>query len=234
MKTNQPDNETIDQLLGLGYVGGQSGVAAFSHDKPLLICDVDEVVLHLVDPFVQVLEERGYVLKDHSFRLTGNVFDAKTGREATQEEVWAGLTQLFEEQDKRQAIVDGVVDNLNTLAETVDVVFLTNMPHEFREIRRTHLTRHGLDFPLITNTRSKVPAIQTLFDHCDHPVGFIDDTPKNLEQVRDGVVDVHLFHFMANERYRELAGSIDGVQFSTGDWQHAREHIGATLTAGES
>ncbi|MCJ8309275.1 MAG: hypothetical protein HRU27_12685 [Rhizobiaceae bacterium] len=232
MKTYQPDSETVEQLHGLGYVGAIDEDAAHSHDKPLLICDVDEVVLHLVDPFVQVLEERGYVLKDHSFRLTGNVFDARSGREATQEEVWAGLTQLFEEQAKRQAIVDGVVDNLVALADRIDVVFLTNMPHEFRDIRRQHLASHGLDFPLITNTRSKVPAIQTLFDHCAHPVGFIDDTPKNLEQVRDSVEGVHLFHFMANERFRELAGDIEGVDFSTGDWAHAHTHIRDTLTTG--
>ena len=234
MKTYQADSETVDQLSSLGYIGANGDVAAYNHDNPLLICDVDEVVLHLVDPFVQVLEERGYVLKDHSFRLTGNVFHARTSHEASQDEVWARLTQLFEEQDRRQQIIEGVVDNLNALAATVDVVFLTNMPHEFRDVRRAHLANHGLEFPLITNTRSKVPAIQTLVDHCVHPVGFIDDTPKNLEQVRDGVEGMHLFHFMANEHFRELAESIEGVDFSTVDWRHAREHIGATLMADEN
>ena len=228
MKQFQADDETVDQLIGLGYSGEDD---AHAHDQPLLICDVDEVVLHLVDPFVEVLVERGYVLKDHSFRLTGNVFDAKTGREATQEEVWAGLTQLFEEQDRRQHIVDGVVENLNALSESVDIVFLTNMPHEFRDIRRSHLASQGLDFPLVTNTRSKVPAIQTLQAHCEYRVGFIDDTPKNLEQVRDRTTGIHLFHFMANPRFRELAGTIDGVSFSSGDWEHAREQIHQTLTA---
>ncbi|MEP1207941.1 MAG: hypothetical protein ABJM29_18735 [Rhizobiaceae bacterium] len=222
----QADDETWDQLITLGYSGADG---AHSHAKPLLICDVDEVVLHLVDPFVQVLQERGYVLKDHSFRLTGNVYDAKTGREASQEEVWAGLTQLFEEQDRRQHIVDGVVENLNALAASVDILFLTNMPHEFRDIRRSHLADHGLDFPLVTNSRSKVPAIQTLQAHCAHPVGFIDDTPKNLEQVRDRTDGIHLFHFMANPRFRELAGAIDGVGFSSGDWHDARRQIELTL-----
>ena len=66
-----------------------------------------------------------------------------------------------------------------------DIIFLTNMPHPFRETRRSHLSGQGLDFPLITNTRSKVPAIQVLKEHCNHAVGFIDDTPKNLDQVRE-------------------------------------------------
>ncbi len=226
MKNYQSDGETIDQLLGLGYSGGAN---AHSHAKPLLICDVDEVVLHLVDPFVDVLRERGYLLKDHSFRLTGNVFDARTGREASQEEVSAGLTQLFEEQSRRQHIVEGVVENLNRLAEAVDIVFLTNMPHEFGNIRRAHLAEQGLDFPLVTNGRSKVPAIHTLQAHCKHRVGFIDDTPKNLEQVRDHAKGVHLFHFMANQKFRDLAGTIEGVSFSSGDWAETSATIRATL-----
>ncbi len=226
MKNYKSDDQTAEQLIGLGYSGDAAG---HSHEKPLLICDVDEVVLHLVDPFVEVLQERGYVLKDHSFRLTGNIFDARTGREASQEEVSAGLTQLFEEQSRRQHIVDGVVENLNRPSEAVDIVFLTNMPHEFGDIRRAYLAEQGLEFPLVTNGRSKVPAIHTMQAHCQHRVGFIDDTPKNLEQVRDHAKDVHLFHFMANQKFRDLAGTIEGVSFSSGSWIETSTNIRATL-----
>lgn len=222
MTQYEPDLMTTQQLKDLGYTG-DSGAKA--HAKPLLICDVDEVVLHLVKPFIEVIEERGYMLKSHSFKLTGNVFDKETGKEATQEEVWSGLTQLFEEQATRQGIVDGVVENLNLLAESIDIVFLTNMPHPFRETRKAHLVECGLDFPLVTNTRSKVPAINILQRHCQRRVGFIDDTPKNLDQVREGAKDVQLFHFMADENFREMAGDIEGAHFSTGDWVHAREQI---------
>lgn len=215
----KPDDLTLQQLESLGYTQDRS------HTRPLLVCDVDEVVLHLVDPFVKVIEERGFNLKSHSFKLTGNVFDAETGREATQEEVWDGLTQLFEEQADRQGIVDGVVEGLNTVAEKVDIIFLTNMPHEFAQTRRDHLISHGLHFPLVTNTRSKVPAIEIIKAHCQHTVGFIDDTPINLTQVGEALPDVDLFHFMANEQFRELAGEIDNVHFSLGDWAIAGHKI---------
>ena len=94
------DDETTTQLLSLGY-SGQAG--AQSHTKPLLICDVDEVVLHLVDPFVEVLRERGFVLKSHSFKLTGNIYHTGSGQEATQGEVSDALTQLFDQQQHRPA-----------------------------------------------------------------------------------------------------------------------------------
>lgn len=226
MTDQMPDDITVNQLHALGYSGD---VSVHSHNKPLLICDVDEVVLHLVDPFAQVLVERGYLLKSHSFKLTGNVYHADSGREASQDEVWAGLEQLFKEQATRQHVVDGAADALRSISNDVDVLFLTNLPHEFGDIRRTYLSEHGLNFPLITNTRSKVPAIRSILQHTNKPVGFIDDTPKNLDQVREGAPDVHLFHFMANEQFRGLAGEIEGIHFSTGDWAAARDGILSVL-----
>ena len=225
MTQMKADAETTQQLIDLGY-HDQPG--ATRHDRPLLVCDVDEVVLHLVDPFVEVLQERGYTLKSHSFKLTGNVFDAN-GREASQEEVWQGLTQLFEEQAKRQSIVDGVVENLNALSKHIDIIFLTNMPHAFGNIRRDYLASHGLDFPLVTNTRSKVPAIQILQTHCHRTIGVIDDTPKNLEQVNAGIENIHLFHFMANEEFRGLAGPIAETHISSGDWTATANKIATVL-----
>ena len=225
MKKYTADDQTLGQLEGLGYLG----TGAHNHERPLLICDVDEVILHLVDPFVEVIQERGFELKSHSFKLTGNVFHKDSGAEATQEEVWAGLTQLFEEQDNRQGVVDGAADGLRNLHEEIDIVFLTNMPHAFGDIRRTYLAENGMDYPLITNTGSKVPAIEIIQSRSQKHVGFIDDTPKNLEQVRAGAPDVKLFHFMANEKFRELAGEIDGAHFSTGHWPTAKNGILSVL-----
>ncbi len=220
------DETTLQQLAALGY---ETGAPSQALARPLLICDVDEVVLHLVDPFEEVLVERGFELKSHSFKLTGNVFHKKTGREATQEEVWEGLTQLFEEQSTRQHLVDGAAEMLNNLSNDIDVIFLTNMPHPFVHHRRDHLHDHGLRFPVITNIGSKVPAMQLISQHRVGPVGFIDDTPTNLQQARDGVPHVHLFHFMANERFRSLVEGIDEAHVSTGDWQVASQSIREVL-----
>ncbi len=226
MKDWKADAETIDQLSSLGYLEDGSGKRG---EKPLLICDVDEVILHLVDPFVQVMTERGYELKSHSFQLTGNVYHVETGREATREEVHGGLDQLFSEQSQRQALVEGAVEGLNQLAEEIDVLFLTNMPHQYRSTRIGHLVENGLDHPLVTNTGSKVPAIRIIETHRDHQVGFIDDTPKNLDHVREGAPDVHLFHFMASDHFRGLAGEIEGTHISSGDWNETGAKIREVL-----
>ena len=221
-----PDLCTRDQLETLGYASAGDGPR---HDRPLLICDVDEVVLHLVTPFMEVLNEQGFHLKSHSFKLTGNVFHTETGREATQAEVWSGLDQLFKQQDRRQHLVDGVGDALSDLNRDIDILFLTNMPHIYRELRQTHLAGNAMDYPIVTNTGSKVEAIRIVQSHRDATVGFIDDTPKNLTQVRDGLDDVHIFHFMANEDFRSLVEPIDGARMSTGNWREAVPIIRETL-----
>ncbi len=214
------DITTRQQLDALGYLE-----ETISHHRPLLICDVDEVVLYLVDPFKKVLAEQGFVLKSNSFKLTGNIYERETGREATQEEIWQGLNQLFSEQAERQGLVDGAVEGLNALGEDLDIVFLTNLPHQFGAIRRDYLAQNGLRFPLITNSGSKVPAMEAIFAKSTDPVGFIDDTPRNLEQVRDGLPDIHLFHFVANEDFRKLAGDVDGVRFAAGCWHETAPKI---------
>ncbi|MFD0918054.1 hypothetical protein ACFQ14_16750 [Pseudahrensia aquimaris] len=218
--------ETTQQLESLGF-----HESADHGTRPLLICDVDEVVLHLVDPFEQVLNEQGFYLKSHSFQLTGNVFCSETHREATQEEVWNGLDVLFQQQASRQGIVDGVIDGLNTLAEEIDIVFLTNLPHAYREIRIDYLAEHGLNHPLVTNSGSKVPAMDRLMKTRQAQVGFIDDTPTNLIQARESLPDLHLFHFMANDRFRAMAQGIEGAHFSTGHWGEAVSGIRSVLMA---
>ena len=220
------DNETAAQLEALGYLERPPQA---KYKRPLLVCDVDEVVLHLVAPFLVILEETGFQLKRKTFKLTGNVFHKETGREATQGEIYARLDTIFSEQDRRQELVPGVMDALNDLSNDIDIVFLTNMPHDYRLLRLQHLTNQSLDHPVVTNTGSKVAAIHRMMAHHHGPIGFIDDTALNLSQVANALPQVHLFHFMADDGFRQLSDPVPTAKISTGDWQEAkasiREHL---------
>jgi len=114
-----------------------------------------------------------------------------------------------------------VAEGLGHIAEHADIVFLTNMPHPFAETRRRHLQANGLHHPLITNMGSKLPAINLIEAQRKTNVAFVDDTPRNLTDVRQGNDRIQLFHFMANHDFRKLAGDIEGALFSSGDWKDA-------------
>ena len=48
------------------------------------------------------------------------------------------------------------------LARAADVVLLTNLPHSAGDHRRENLAGHGLNFPVVTNSGPKGPAINDL------------------------------------------------------------------------
>jgi hypothetical protein len=90
----------------------------------LIVLDIDEVVLHFIAPFCILLEEYGARLHAESFRLTGNVRSMSTGAAVSGSELDKVTVRLYEEQQARQAPVDGVQAALARLS----VVFADDLP----------------------------------------------------------------------------------------------------------
>ena len=105
-------------------------------DRPLLICDIDEVVLEFVTPFMAFLNSRGHELRPVSFRLTGNIFSLETDSAVDQAEVSTLLEDFYGEQDQWQQAAEAAAETLDDLSSIADIVFLTAMPPRHRSIRR--------------------------------------------------------------------------------------------------
>jgi hypothetical protein len=72
-------------------------IAELSLDtRPLLVLDVDDVLLEFVRPFPKFLEAQGFGLKLASFRLTGNIFERASDRVIEQAEVSDLLGRFFD------------------------------------------------------------------------------------------------------------------------------------------
>ncbi len=78
------DPETLRQIEELA-----------ADDRPLLVLDVDDVVLEFIRPFPNFLKARGFGLTMASFRLTGNIAETESGRLVEQPEVTALLDEFF-------------------------------------------------------------------------------------------------------------------------------------------
>ncbi|NKF32532.1 hypothetical protein HER21_39585, partial [Pseudomonas sp. BGM005] len=50
-------------------------------ERPLVVCDVDDVVLQFIDPFQLFLQSLGHELLPRSFRLHGNIVSTADGAE---------------------------------------------------------------------------------------------------------------------------------------------------------
>ncbi|TPJ50810.1 hypothetical protein [Mesorhizobium sp. B2-7-1] len=198
-------------------------------DRPLLVLDVDDVVLEFIRPFPHYLKSRGFGLTLASFRLTGNIAETATGRLIEQPEVTALLGEFFDAQADWQSIADGAADALAMLGRGAEIVMLTAMPHKHRAVRRAHLDTLGLNYPLLTTEMAKGPAIAKLRGVKGRPIAFVDDQPSNLISARNSVADAHLFHLMADNALRAFLPPTPQDIISVEDWREAAPKIAAAL-----
>ncbi len=198
-------------------------------DRPLLVLDVDDVLLEFIRPFPRYLAAQGFDLKLDSFRLHGNVIDRATGAAAGNERVSTLIEAFFETQADWQEMIEGAADAIASFGGRAEIVLLTAMPHRFHTARRAHLDRLGLPYPLVTTEMAKGPALRSLRGGKNRPIAFVDDQPRNLVSAREIVQDAHLFHLMADNSLRAmLPPPPEGVTVVE-DWLEAGPKIASAL-----
>ncbi|MGA1801410.1 hypothetical protein [Rhizobium sp. HT1-10] len=200
-------------------------------DRPLVVCDVDEVVLEFLTPFTRYLRANDHDLLPRSFRLHGNIVSTRDGEQPDDATVSAFLEAFFGVQDQWQTPAERVIETLTSLAEDADIVFLTAMPPRHRPVRRALLDGFGLHFPMIATEQPKGPVLARLHGERDQPVVFIDDIERNLLSVGAAVPDCLLINLMANADFRPfLPVPSEGI-VSAENWDVTerliRDHIGA-------
>jgi hypothetical protein len=205
-------------------------IAELSRDtRPLVVLDVDEVLLEFIRPFIGFLDANGLKFDTASFRLHGNISDAATGIVVEHDRVTALIDGFFAVQADWQTAAEGAADAIALLAQSAEIVMLTAMPHKYRAVRRAHLDVLGFPYPLLTTEAEKGPAIRQLRGDHPRPVAFVDDIPRNLLSVRSAVADAHLFHVMAHAEMRRLLPPLPQGIVAAADWRDAAPRIAAAL-----
>ena len=205
-------------------------IAELSLDaRPLLVFDVDDVLLEFIRPFVRYLDSKGFSLSFDSFRLHGNIRHAHSGETAEHDTVSDMITDFFDTQSAWQTVTHGAATALAGLGDAVEIVLLTAMPHRHREHRRRHLDDIGLRFPLVTTEAAKGPALARLRGDSGRPVAFVDDMPHNLLSARQSLPDAHLFSYMAMPELRKLLPPVTDGVVEVDDWAIAAPMIARAL-----
>jgi len=177
-------------------------------NRPLVISDCDEVILHMIAPFRDWLGEA----HDVDFNLQDSSFAEamrwrKTGEKLEQKEIWRMLGGFFETEMDRQLPISGAIESLNTLSDHADVVVLTNLLDDRREKRAEQLSGHGLDAKVYTNQGPKGPALQRIVaEYEPSRVIFIDDLAQHHNSVRETSPEVVRLHMCGEP---SIAGAID-------------------------
>ncbi|WEX87440.1 hypothetical protein PZN02_003829 [Sinorhizobium garamanticum] len=198
--------------------------------RPLIVSDIDEVVLEFLTPFKLFLESRQHRLLPSSFRLTGNIVDLENGEAASEATVRALLDAFYDAQEQWQTPATLVVNTLAELSAEADIVFLTAMPPRHAAKRRALLDALGLPYPLLASEEPKGPLVKHLHGDRELPIVFIDDILRNLHSVRDHAPSCLLINLMANAEFRALAPVPDASIHAVTDWAEAarlvRFHFG--------
>ena len=195
--------------------------------KPLLICDVDEVVLHFVAPFEDFLKRKNAQLKKKSFKLSGNIIDLPTGHAYSMEESGRLIQDFHNISVDQQEAVEGAVQGLQQLSAIYEIVFLTNVAATLTERRRAHLASIGAPYPVLQNEGSKADMVHLLSKDLTAPIVFIDDLPPHHHAVKAREPRVNCIHFMADATFRSIVSFDSEIAKKTESWLEIVDHCKA-------
>ena len=162
-------------------------------NRPLLISDCDEVLLHMVVPFQQWLDSDKHIHFDleNGSNFAEALRHKHDGTQVLPEQIWPMLKEFFDTEMYRQGAIEGAVESINKLGEVADVVILTNLLDDRREARAEQLKAVGIDFPVYTNQGGKGELLNSIIAEFEPSVAvFVDDLGHQHGSVAKHAPDV--------------------------------------------
>ena len=193
-------------------------------NRPLLITDCDEVLLHMVRHMSAWLDEAhaidfwphaGMFAKAARRRECGTVIDDA--------EMWTLLDGFFAEEMARQTLVPHAGAALERIAEQADIVILTNLGEHCLPGRIEQLAAHGIRHRVICNgTNSKgAPVAELVAEYRPSAAVFVDDMPLHHASVARHAPDVFRLHMIAEPRIAGEVAPAPAAHVRIDDWADA-------------
>lgn len=195
-----------------------------SADKPLLIVDADEVLVHFLQPFTRYLEALDWQIHLTEYRLEYAIRRAN-GLVADVDETFDLVHGFIDAETHRQPTINGAAPALATLAEQAQVVVLSNVPQRRYLDRLTNLRGHGMDYSLVANSGPKGPALAALSTGMKAPVAFVDDSPAQIESAAEHASDIHRIHFAGCPVIKSVLPDVKCANATPDDWSGVASHI---------
>lgn len=205
-------------------------------NKPLLISDCDEVLLHMIVPFRDWLDEAHHIHFDLVHGDWGEALRHKhDGTVVERGRVWDLLNGFFDTEMHRQQAIDGAVDAINRLNEVADVVILTNLLDHRAGPRAAQLKAVGISAPVFTNQGGKGEALGRILDEYKPSVAvFVDDLGHQHDSVGELFPDVWRLHFVGEPLLWERVKPSKAAHARLDRWADAEHWIREKLVANEA
>ncbi|WP_420143162.1 HAD family hydrolase [Sphingobium sp.] len=202
--------------------------------RPLIITDCDEVLLHMVVPFRQWLDETHDVHFDMRERGFAEALRHKdSGVVLERELVWELLLAFFETEMHRQMPIAGAIEALHRLSAMADIVVLTNITERHQQARTEQLQSHGITLPVQWNQGGKGrPLAKIVAERQPSVALFIDDLAEHHHSVAIHAPDVWRLHLVGEPEIAEYVDDADHAHARIDNWAAAETWIVEKLAQG--
>jgi len=196
-------------------------------NRPLLITDCDEVLLHMVVPFRTWLDE----VHDVHFSFDDQNFVNALRRKACgtvleEGEVWDLLRAFFRTEMHRQYPIDGALETLASLSDMADIVVLTNIGEDDHQRRIDQLHAVGVSHPVYWNQGGKGKPVRRLIDERQpSAVLFVDDLGLHHESVRTHAPEVWRLHMVGEPEIAVNVPPAAAAHARIDSWREAEQWI---------
>lgn len=202
--------------------------------RPLIITDCDEVLLHMVVPFREWLDETHRV--DFNFRghdFTEALRHKDSGELIAREQVWELLIAFFDTEMARQNPINGAMAALGRLSERADIVVLTNIGERHHQARIEQLAAHGLHAPVFWNHGAKGrPLARIVAEHQPSVALFIDDLAEHHGSVSRNAPGVWRLHMVGEPELAVQVPPAPDAHARIDQWAAAEQWISDRLAQG--
>lgn len=203
--------------------------------RPLLICDCDEVLLHMVRHFgIWLGEAHDIDFTPTSWELGRNMRRRNGGPPLAREEMMGFLDGFFPAEMHRQTLVPHARESLATIAEMADIVILTNLQDQCRSHRIEQLAAFGIEHRVECNQGPKGGPVANLVAEHGNPVAvFIDDLPMHHQSVAELAPQVHRLHMVSEPELAPGVPAAEAAHARIDHWPEALAWITERFTSGQ-
>lgn len=199
--------------------------------RPLIITDCDEVLLHMVVPFAEwVDEEHGVIFRIEDASFAGALKRKECGTPLEAAEVWPLLDAFFRTEMARQQPIAGALGAMAALRQHADIIVLTNVGPDHQQRRTDQLSALGLDVPVIGSRGGKgAPVARLVEEHRPCVTVFIDDIANHHHSVAQEAPTVWRLHMVGEPAIAGRIAPAPHAHARIDDWGAARDWIMARI-----
>ena len=200
-------------------------------NRPLVITDCDEVLMHMVVPFAEWVDaEHGVLFRIEDASFAGALKRKECGTPLEAAEVWPLLDAFFRGEMARQYPIPGALAAMAVIAEQADIVVLTNVGPDHQQARIEQLALHDFHAPVIGSRGGKGEPVRRLIEQYQPSVAlFIDDLAGHHHSVAQEAPDVWRLHLVGEPAIADKIAPSPYAHARIDDWAVAQDWILARL-----